>query len=75
VGVATSCRPGFPQRRGWCCSARGGSVVEGMAAQGRWRRRRRTSLVRRHGVIPGERETSIRTLFEGSTILFRGCDA
>jgi hypothetical protein len=30
-------------------------------------------LVRRHGVVPCRRETGVRTLFEGSSILFRGC--
>jgi hypothetical protein len=73
VDVATSCRLGLPQRQGWCCSARDGGVASGMAAQGRWRWRRCASLVRRHGVIPGRRETGARTLFEGSTVLFRGC--
>jgi hypothetical protein len=27
---------GLPQRRGWCCSARDGGMVAGMAALGRW---------------------------------------
>jgi hypothetical protein len=30
--MATSCHPGLPQHRGWCCSARGGGVAAGMAA-------------------------------------------
>jgi hypothetical protein len=46
-----------------------------MAAQGRWRRRRRTSLVRRHGVVPCGREAGVRTLFEGAGVLFRECGA
>jgi hypothetical protein len=71
--VATSCRPGLPQHRRWCCSAGDGGVAAGMAAQGRWRRRGRASLVRRHGVVSCGRETGVRTLFEGSAVLFRGC--
>jgi hypothetical protein len=34
AGVVASCRPVLPQRQGWCCSARDGVVVAGMAAQG-----------------------------------------
>jgi hypothetical protein len=69
----TSCCPGLPQHRGWCCSARDGGVVSGMAAQGRWRWRRHASLVQHHDVVLCERETGGCTLFEGSTVLFRGC--
>jgi hypothetical protein len=47
--------------------------MAGMAAQGRWRRRRPASLVRRHGVVLGGRETGIRPPFEGSAVLLRGC--
>jgi hypothetical protein len=36
---------------------------------------RRASLVRRHGVVPGERGTGVRPLFEGSDILLQGCGA
>jgi hypothetical protein len=72
--MATSCRPGLPQHRGWCCSARDGGVAAGMAAQGRWRWRRCTSLVRRHGVVPCGREVGVHTLFEGSGVIYRGCD-
>jgi hypothetical protein len=32
-------------------------------------------VVRRHGVILGEREAGVRTPFEGSAVLFRGCGA
>jgi hypothetical protein len=71
--VAMSCRPGLPQRRWLCCSAQDGGVAAGMAAQGRWRRRRRASLVRRHSVVPCGRETSVCTLFEGSAAFFPGC--
>jgi hypothetical protein len=45
----------------------------GMAAQGRWRRRRRASLVQRHSIVPYRRETCVHTLFEGSVVLFQGC--
>jgi hypothetical protein len=31
VGVARSCRPGFPQRQGWRCSAQDGATTTGMA--------------------------------------------
>jgi hypothetical protein len=71
--VVTSCRPGLPQRWGWCYSAQDGGVAAGMATQGQWRRRRCTSLVQRHGFVPCGREEGVRTLFEGSTVLFRGC--
>jgi hypothetical protein len=70
--VAASCRPALPQRRGWRCSARDGVVMAGMAAQGRWRRRR---LVRRHGVVLGGRGTCICPPVEGSAVLLRGCCA
>jgi hypothetical protein len=73
--VAASCHPVLPQRRGSRCSARDGVVVEGMATQGRWRRRRHASLVRRHGVVLGERGTDVRPLFEGSAVLLQGCGA
>jgi hypothetical protein len=46
-----------------------------MATQGRWRRRRHASLVRRHGVVLGERGTDVRPLFEGSAVLLQGCGA
>jgi hypothetical protein len=75
AGVAASCRPVVPQRRGWCCSARDGVVVEGMAAQGRWWQRGCASLVRRHGIVLGGRESGVHPLFEGSAVLFRGCGA
>jgi hypothetical protein len=66
ASVAMSCRLGLPQRRGWWRSG-------GMATQGPWQWRRHTSLVRRHGVVPCGCETGVRTLFEGSAVLFRGC--
>jgi hypothetical protein len=66
-----SCRLGLPQRRGWCCSTRDGGTAVGMAAQGRSWRRRRAPLVQRHGVVPCERGVGVRTLFEGSDVLFR----
>jgi hypothetical protein len=75
VGVAASCRPTLPQCRGWRCSSRDGVVMAGMAAQGRWRRRRPASLVRRHGVVLGERGAGVCPLFEGSAVLLRGCGA
>jgi hypothetical protein len=50
-------------------------MMAGMVAQGRWRRRRSASLVRHHGVDLGERGTSVRPPYEGSAVLFRGCDA
>jgi hypothetical protein len=71
-GMAMSCRPGLPQRRGWHCSAWDGSTAAGMAAQGRSWRRRRAPLVQRHGVVPCERGVGVYTLFEGSAVLFRG---
>jgi hypothetical protein len=73
--VATSCRPGIPQHRGWCCCARDGGVAAGMAAQGRLRRRGRASLVPRHSVVSCGRETGVCTLFEGFVVLFQGCSA
>jgi hypothetical protein len=73
AGVAVSCCCALPQRRGWHCSARDGIVTTGIAAQGRWRRRRPASLVRRHCVALGERGTSARPPLEGSAVLFRGC--
>jgi hypothetical protein len=75
VVVTTSCRPGLPQHRGWCYCARDGGVAAGMAAQGRWRWRRHASLVRCNGVVPCRRESGVRSLFEGSAVLFRGCGA
>jgi hypothetical protein len=47
--------------------------MAGMAAQGRWRQRRRVLLVQRHGVVQGERGVGVRPPFEGSAVLFRGC--
>jgi hypothetical protein len=47
----------------------------GMVAQGRWRRRRPTSLVLRHSVNLGGQGTGVHPPFEGSAILFRGCGA
>jgi hypothetical protein len=47
--------------------------MAGVAAQGRWRRRRPASLVRRHGVDSGGHGTGVRPPFEGSAVLFRGC--
>jgi hypothetical protein len=38
TGVATSCRPGFPGRRGWLHRARDGCTAAGMAEQGQRRR-------------------------------------
>jgi hypothetical protein len=73
--VAVSCRPALSQRRGWCCSARDGVVMAGMVAQGQWRRRRPTSLVRRHGMDLGGRGTVVLPPFEGSAVLLRGCCA
>jgi hypothetical protein len=67
-----SFRPGLPQRWGWYCSARDGSTAAGMAAQGRSWWWRRDPLVQRHGVVLCERGVGIRTLFEGSAVLFRG---
>jgi hypothetical protein len=67
--------PTLPQRRGWRCSARDGVVMAGVAAQGRWRRRRPALLVRRHGVDSGGRGTGVRPPFEGSAVLFRGSGA
>jgi hypothetical protein len=58
--VAASYRPALPQRRGWHYSARDGVVIVGMVAQGRWRRRRRTSVVRRHGAVLGKHRTGVR---------------
>jgi hypothetical protein len=75
VGVAMSCHPGFPQHRGWCCSARDGSTAEGMATQGRSWWRRHAPLVKHHVVVPCRREVGVHTFFEGSTILFRGVRA
>jgi hypothetical protein len=75
AGVAASCRLVLPQRRGWRWSARDGVVVAGMAAQDRRWRRRRASLVRRHGIVLGGREMGVRTPFEGSAVLFWGCGA
>jgi hypothetical protein len=67
-----SCRPGLPQHRGWCCSARGGSTAAGMAAQGQSWRRRRTPLVQRHGVVPCGRWVGVCTLFEVLSSSFEG---
>jgi hypothetical protein len=72
TGVATSRRPGLPQRRGWRCGARDGSTTAGMAAQDQSWRRRCAPLVRRHGVVPCGRGAGIHTLFEGFAVLLRG---
>jgi hypothetical protein len=68
--VAISCRSGLPHRRGWRSSARDGSAVAGMAAQGRSWRRRRTPLVQHHDAVPRGRGVGLRTPFEGSVVLF-----
>jgi hypothetical protein len=60
VGVAASYRSALPQRWGWHCSVRDGVVMAGMVAQGRWRQRIHASLVRRHGVVLGERGAGVR---------------
>jgi hypothetical protein len=49
--------------------------MAGVDTRGRWWQRRPASLVRRHGVVLGERGTGVRPPFEGSAVLFRGCGA
>jgi hypothetical protein len=70
--MVTSYRPGLPQRRGWCCSARDGGAAAGMAAKGRSWRRRHAPLVQCHGVVPCERVVGARTLLDGFVVLFGG---